>query len=203
MQSWSDSFLDSFNDWMVLLGIVLTFIGVCAGILGYLSTKEIKRRDDAQKEESKAAHDRLAEEVVVAKKETAAAKEIAAQTQKAIQRRTLSVEQRRKLAAALALSYKGPVTIACAANDGESAALAAEILSVFKENGFDANPEQRVLVKVAEGIMWRIKDPNDLPDHALPILEAFETAGIPVIAEYLPSLGPESVEILVGTKPKE
>jgi hypothetical protein len=125
--------------------------------------------------------------------------------------RAINEEQERVIIDALKASPKGVVLFSVVKTDPECAIYRRSIMSVMSKAGFtvdayDVAAEAWIAGPPIELNFWVI-DPNDPPRHALPILEAFRKAKIPISrSEQRPEIHsvtppPKDVlEIRVGSK---
>jgi hypothetical protein len=93
--------------------------------------------------------------------------------------RSLSIDDRQKIIAALKNAPKGTVIVKSNWIDGEADQFAKEIKEVLRDAGFsilDVNCE--VLSLTIKGEFLIVASPEHAPAHAMPIIEAFKSVGI-------------------------
>lgn len=138
-----------------------------------------------------------------AEESAAQAKRQLLELQERLKPRQLTSEQRVRLLESLRKIPKGPLVFEAVLGDAESSVFAGQIAAIFKEAGWthggvmlssfrDRNP-------TGYGIL--IRDANNVPAHAGPMQKAFEDAGLPLVADVMPTIEAGMVRFVVGVRP--
>ena len=196
MQSWSDSFLNSVNDYSQLLGLVALFLTFVFGYIVYATAKESTARASEREAAAEARADDL-------QKKASEAIQRAADLEEAQKPRSITPEQTQSFIAELSAIPKGKVVVYIYNQDAEIAQYANQIKSVLTSAGFDTSKIVGVAIGSSftpTGVIMVVKSKDNLPPFALPLQIAFTHIGIEAKGAIDPGLTEGDIKIVVGRK---
>jgi hypothetical protein len=195
------------SNWLLIAGV----FAVCLGTIGsltmgsvryYFANERLKANEaamDRARADAEMAQDRASHAPVADTARKAADTETALASYRA--GRALTSEQAHALAASLKEAPKGQVIVKPNSQAAEPAHYASEISAIFRHSGFAEvdDSELQAVSLPRPGLFFVVRDANNPPAHALPIVNAFHHAQIPLEvahADWVPN--DDVVVILVG-----
>jgi hypothetical protein len=195
------------SNWVLIAGV----FAVCVGTIGtltmgsvrdYFANERLKANEaamDRTRADAEMAQDGATR--VQARTNGIAGKSAQVETASHHAGRALTEEQASALAASLKEAPKGQVIVKPNSHSAEPAHYASEIAAIFRSSGFARvdDSELQAVSLPRPGLFFLVRDANNPPAHALPIVNAFHHAQIPLEvahADWVPN--DDVVVILVG-----
>lgn len=178
--SFSDSILSSIRWWVGWVAVGGTTVGLACTVLTIFITRETSARSSRKTSEIEAALSDTKDKLVIAEKNAEDAWKLSQKTHAASLERSLSEEQKAKLIGVLSTIPKGKIIVKSNLLDSETEAFAEQIKEALVsagENVVDAGNVGIVSLHKSGGAIIVMSRDNP-PSHAIPISEAFKSAGI-------------------------
>jgi len=188
----------SFWQLATLLALIATFV---TGLGTYVTGRWINERQGIENKKQATELLELGTDLSRQREKTVLAEKSLLELQEKLRPRQLL--EREKFVSFLKEYKSGPLEIQYSGNDVESRAFANEIEAAFKDAGWsEVHVNNNVLIfPQPVGLRLRVKSADSIPEYTGAVQQAFKTINIPTQVETHDATAPNTLLLIVGSKP--